>query len=101
MWEQRRRGDQKAKSKRSIPRLARAEARMADEIDAGQERGEVATPEKHPQGLVQDPDRPPATFKPSASTAAVSVTVRLHPMTGVTPRQLDALRQALFLLTGT
>lgn len=35
---------------------------MADEIDKGQAAGEVATREEHPDGLVRNPDKPPATF---------------------------------------
>lgn len=43
--------------------IVRAEMRMADEIDDGQERGEVATREQHPRGLVLDSDKPPVTFE--------------------------------------
>jgi hypothetical protein len=42
--------------------IARAEIRMANEIDRGQATGEVATVKEHPHGLVRTPDKPPATF---------------------------------------
>jgi hypothetical protein len=43
--------------------IVRAEMRIATEIDAGQARGEVATREEHPNGLVRNPDMPPATLE--------------------------------------
>jgi hypothetical protein len=42
--------------------IARAEIRMANEIDAAQARGEVAKPGGDRQGIVQDADNGSATF---------------------------------------